>query len=502
MQVNGHRASGARFVSVITECCPVIHTFIPHLSSMKALWHRCLPLITLAVLLAACDDPSGPVGTGHVVSVQIDSSIGPITRVITVQLDKASRVEVTYAAQGTKVLTVSADSVAMKHRLVLPRLRAERSYMVEVAVPGDDASALRTTFETRPLPPLLAEIDLRATGTPTLPVGLVEVAQAERFFGALLIVEDAEIVGYVEMAGPLFGSTRRANGEIVLLDNALGLVSRRLDGSVAHRLPQPDSAPGAAYGRIHHDVTATPGNTLLFIANEVRPVGGTPITGEALWEWNPEAGTVVKRWSAFDHLTWQGPQGRSTVGNWLHGNGIKYGPRGNVLMSLRNINQVISIAPDFSRLEWKLGGAGSLAIADADRFFGQHYVSEPTLNRVLIYDNGFQRPSGPFTRAIEYRIDVAAGTATPVWQYRPSPDVLAALVGSVQRHSNGNTTVLFGMRNPDDGSFGPLDMTVVEVNGAGNVVWQLAFDKAVLKRIYRWTPVASLLGERPGAFRE
>lgn len=458
-------------------------------------------LIALLLTIGGCGDPAGPVDTGNILSVEIDSVGGPILRVVTVQLDNPAKIEITYAAQGTSVLTMPADSVASFHRVILPRLRPNREYSLEVSVPGDDASMLRGSFGTGALPPELAEIALQVAGTPTLPVALVEIAQAERFFGALLIVEDAEIVGYVQMVSPLFGSTRRANGDLVVLDNALGLVSRRLDGTVAHQLPQRDSMPSAPYGRIHHDVTATPSNTLLFIANEVQDIDGIPITGEALWEWSPEAGTVVKRWSAFDHLTWEGPRGRSTVGNWLHGNGIKYGPRGNVVMSLRNINQVISISPDFSTVEWKLGGTGSLAVADADRFYGQHYVSEPTLNHVLVYDNGFQRPGGAYTRVIEYRIDAAAGTATPVWQYRPSPDVLAALVGSAQRHPNGNTTVLFGMRNPDDGSFGHIDLAAVEVNPSGSVVWQLAFDKAVLKRIYRVTPVASLIGERPGAFR-
>ncbi len=361
---------------------------------------------------------------------------------------------------------------------------------------------LRASFRTGVLPSDLAEIRFQVVGQPTVPIALVEVVGARRFTG-LLVVEDGEIVGYMAMGGrPLFGSTRRANGNVVLLDAALGLVSRRFDGSLAQRLPQPDSAPGAPYGRIHHDVIATPANTLLFIANETQPVRGEMITGEALWEWNPETGLLVKRWSAFGHLSWDGPRDRSTVGNWLHGNGISYGPRGNVVMSLRNIDQVISIAPDFSRVEWKLGGLnGSLTVADADRFFGQHYVSEPALNRLLVYDNGFQRPGGSFTRAIEYRIDVSAGTATPTWQYRHSPDISAALVGSAVRLSNGNTTVLFGMKQGESASTGPL--TAVEVDQQGNVRWRLTvLDDEVLTRLYRLTPVASLLGERPGAFRQ
>ena len=453
------------------------------------------PLLAAAALLAACSDPAAPVA-GAVVSISIDSANGPLSRAVTVTLDQPAPAEVTYGAPGTPVLTLTADSLSAEHRFVLPRLRAEKAYTLKAAVPRGTTPAVTGTFGSGALPPEVAEIELQETGDPSLPVALVEVVGGTRFTG-LLVVEEAQVVGYVPMAGSLFGATRRANGDIVLLDGALGLVSRRLDGTIAHRLPQPESAPGAQYGRIHHDAIATPQNTVLLIANETRVVDGTTVVGEALWEWSPEAATVTKRWSAFDHLDWRTERGLRTVpGNWLHGNGLAYGPRGNVLVSLRNVDQVISIAPDFSRVEWKLGGVnGTLAVADADRFFGQHYVSEPTRDRLLVFDNGFERPGGAYSRAIEYAIDAGRGTATRVWQHRHQPEIYAALVGSARRLPNGNTTILFGMRGGETGSTGPI--TAVEVTPAGAVRWRLTVGPQ-LTRLYRVTPVESLLGERPG----
>ena len=453
------------------------------------------PLLAAAALLAACSDPAAPVA-GAVVSISIDSANGPLSRAVTVTLDQPAPAEVTYGAPGTPVLTLTADSLSAEHRFVLPRLRAEKAYTLKAAVPRGTTPAVTGTFGSGALPPEVAEIELQETGDPSLPVALVEVVGGTRFTG-LLMVEDAQIVGYVSMAGSLFGATRRANGDIVLLDGALGLVSRRLDGTIAHRLPQPESAPGAQYGRIHHDAIATPQNTVLLIANETRVVDGTTVVGEALWEWSPEAATVTKRWSAFDHLDWRTERGLRTVpGNWLHGNGLAYGPRGNVLVSLRNVDQVISIAPDFSRVEWKLGGVnGTLAVADADRFFGQHYVSEPSRDRLLVFDNGFERPGGAYSRAIEYAIDAGRGTATRVWQHRHQPEIYAALVGSARRLPNGNTTILFGMRAGESGSTGPV--TAVEVTPAGVVRWRLSVGPQ-LTRLYRVTPVESLMGERAG----
>jgi hypothetical protein len=147
-------------------------------------------------------------------------------------------------------------------------------------------------------------------------------------------------------------------------------------------------------------------------------------------------------------------------------------------------------------------------LPDADRFFGQHYVSEPAPNRILVYDNGFARPgcdaenaaAAPadpdcYSRAVEYSVNAAANTATKVWEYRHSPKIYADLVGSAVRLSSGNTVVLFGMLEGDgQGSSGPR--TAVEVNEAGVVRWRLNFVSANPSRIYRVTPAASLIGEQ------
>lgn len=458
----------------------------------------------LVLLVNACDDPADPLPSG-VVSIAIDSSAGPITRYATITLERPAPVRVTYSAPGSPVLAITADSNSAVYRIWLPRLRADSKYTIEAGVPADGGKEV-AEFRTGPLPADLAEIELEETGLPTAPMALVEIASASAppgGFTGLLMVERAEIVGYIRVPGSLFGATRRANGEIVVVHPTLGLVRHRPDGSVMDQLSQP--ALGVSYRRIHHDVIATPSNTLLFIANDTATIDGTHVIGEGLWEWTPETGAIVKRWSSFTHLDWRterGPPGsRSVPGNWLHGNGIKYGPRGNVVMSLRNISQVISISPDFSNVEWRLGGARpTLTLADADRFFGQHYVSEPALNRILVYDNGFARPgcatytdAACYTRAVEYEINNVAKTATQKWEYRHSPKLYADLVGSAVRLSNGNTVVLFGMRGEDTPASGPR--TAVEVNDAGSVRWRLDFVSGNPTRIYRLTPAFSLVGE-------
>ena len=451
---------------------------------------RIVRLLSIALLLAACDDPAG-VRAPRITGLAVDSADHPLVRTAAVVLDAPGQLLLAYAAEGTPTLVLETDSAALEHRVVLPRLRASRDYVLHAEVVGG-VERRSAAFSTAALPADVAALRFEETGQATHPVSAVEVVLGA--FRGLVLVEDGEVVWYRPTTGSLFGSTRRANGDFVLLDPSLGLIQVALDGRIVHRLPQPDSAPAAPYGRIHHDVTVTPSDRLLFIANETRTLAGVDVVGEALWEWNPEANTVVRRWSAFDHLDWNTVRGsRSSASNWLHGNGVAFGPRGNVLLSLRNANLVASIAPDFSRVEWTLGGAGSTLQLDAtERFWGQHYVSEPANGRVLIYDNGFERPEGRYTRVVEYAIDATAGRANPVWEYRHSPDVFAGLVGSARRLDNGHTVILFGMIGGDGDATGPL--MAVEVTADGQERWRLTA-AAGISRLYRVTPLASVAGE-------
>ncbi len=458
---------------------------------------RASRLALLLLLVAGCGEtPVAPPDYGDVTGVTVEATPSPFVRAVTVTLSRAAPVTVTWGAVGTRVLAITAESASTTHRILIPRLRANRLYSVTAHIPGDGAAPRRSGFATSPLPAALAAIGLTTQGTPSYPLALIEVVGGTGF-GGLLVVEEGAIVGHLPMNGSLFGMTRRANGEFVLNDAALGLTVFTIDGTLIHQLPQATAA--TPYRRIHHDVTVTPSNTLLFISDDTATVTDTLVTGESLWEWDPETDVVTKKWSAFDFLDWSTFRGsRSVAGNWLHGNGITFGPRGNVLMSLRNADYVISIAPDFESVEWTFGGpAGTLAIAAADRFLGQHYVSEPSPGRVLVFDNGWERFGGPFSRVIEFQVNTGAATATKVWEYRPTPDIYAALVGSARRLANGNTAVLFGMLAGHNGSSGPI--TGLEVDPAGQWVWRF-FAGANITRLYRLDLVPSLIGEVEGSF--
>lgn len=333
------------------------------------------------------------------------------------------------------------------------------------------------------LPPDLAAVTFTAQGRPTAPYTMLELRQTGGFSGFVAVDRAARPVWFFRTQGTAFGFTRRRNGNFVFLDAQRGLVEVSRTGEVVRELAQ-EARPGR---RMHHDVTITPRNTVLFLAEDWRTWEGAPLNGEALWEWDPEAGTVVRRWSSHAHLDPRLDWGaRSIRDDWLHANSVSIGPRGNVVVSFHFLDQVISISPDMERIEWRLGGVRA-GVAVDDPFSGQHTAQEVGAGRVLLFDNGYARTETRYSRAVEYELHGAA--ASKAWEWRPARDNWARIISGVRRLPNGNSVVTFGTTAaPAAGTTGPIE--VYEVTPAGQVAWHLVVGGAV-SSMYRATPLLS-----------
>lgn len=341
---------------------------------------------------------------------------------------------------------------------------------------------LRPPLES--LPPDLAELTFTAEGTPTAPYTLLEVRHPEGFRGFVAVDGEGEPVWFFRTEGNPFGATRLPNGHLVLLDNERGLVEVNPAGEVVAELAQ-EPRPGRF---MHHDLTATPDGTVLFLAEEVRPWpagADSSVTGEAIWEWAPATGALTRRWSAFDHLDPVADQGaRSRSHDWLHANAVSLTADGMVLVSVHFLDQVLAIAPDFQRIEWRLGGVNATLPVD-DPFSGQHTAAEVAPGRILLFDNGFDRTTERYSRAVEYAL--GATSAQKVWEWRPDRDNWARVISSARRLPNGNTVVAFGTReDPELGTTGPIE--VYEVTEEGEVAWHLTVGGRVAS-MYRATPL-------------
>lgn len=457
-------------------------------------------LLLGALALGACD--SGPVVPEQpdlaVDSLRLEARDSANLPALRIFLASPAGAEVRYWADGQNpTLFRSVSEPAREHTVTLTRLKPDTRYTVEVRATGSAGTgeAAVTTFTTLPLPADLAALELTATGRPSNPLTMLEIfANPGGFEGAVVVDEEGEIVWWRRIR-QLTGFTRRENGNFVFLSWVEGLLEVDPSEGVVNRLPHPSDDH-----RMHHDVIATPDNTLLYVTYDRQRVDGRELVADAVWEWSPERGENVKRWSAANHfdpaVDWGGD---SSEDDWLHANSVSLGPRGNVLVSFRFIHQVVSISSDFSEVEYRLGGIGTdFAIPESDRFVGQHTATEFTgpngTTRVLVFDNGSLTRS--WSRALELELDPESSTARSVWEYAAPNENFSYIVGLARRLENGNTFVTFGAGPDVAGSHGPV--AVVEATPGESTQWRLEIGGAPTESgfvLYRASPLAGLGAE-------
>jgi outer membrane protein assembly factor BamB len=147
-----------------------------------------------------------------------------------------------------------------------------------------------------------------------------------------------------------------------------------------------------------------------------------------------------------------------------HANALTIDPNdGNYLVSFRNLDAVIKLDARTGAVLWQLGGVQNQFTIIGDPlggFQGQHFVRVLDDGNLLFFDNGLHHAPAE-SRAVEYRLDTQAMTATLVWQFRHTPAIFTPVVGSVERLASGNTLVAFA-------NAGVVD----EVTPDGSVVWE------------------------------
>ncbi len=228
--------------------------------------------------------------------VTVDAEAGPLIRILKVESTLPIGVQVDYWSAATPRLRVTQASPATEHSVFLPSLRAGQVYDYEVRAAGAGLGRPplhRGQVTTDTLPSDLAAVHFTSLGTPTERLTMVEL-RGSPFSGWVIVDENGAVVWYRRGIAESF--TRRTNGDFVLLETQ-GITEVRPDLTVVAQLP------ATAEARMHHDVIATPANTLLFLAQASETFDGMPWVGEAIWEWSPEDATLARRWTAWDFLS-------------------------------------------------------------------------------------------------------------------------------------------------------------------------------------------------------
>lgn len=317
------------------------------------------------------------------------------------------------------------------------------------------------------LPADLAAIKFTATGALSSPFALVHLFAEQGYKGYALVDSSGAVRWHFRTKDYPFGADRRRNGNFVFMDKGRGLVEVDRTGRVVHELAQRDPE-----NEMHHAIVVTPRDTVLYLAFDTQDFAGKRLKGEAIFEWNPDTGEDVKRWRSWDFMDPAQDRSARTAGEWLHANSLHVGPGGNVLVSLHYLNQVISIAPDWKSIQWRLGGVRpTIAVAPEQQSSAQHTAAELSPNRILMFDNRTDLLPR-YSRAVEYVIE--GRTARQVWEWKAPNNNYASAVSSARRLPNGNTLITFGMVKGRNNSSGPTE--TYEVTPAGDVKWHLVVE--------------------------
>ena len=411
------------------------------------------------------------------------------------------------------------------------RLIANTQYNYEVfsILNGVNSEPSKTgSFITGELPGSLKDASLEIIGgDSTFDLTYMEFRQ-EGFLGLAAYDSKGNIVWYFEADNEEqpYVMSKKENGNIVYIagygggTTSTGIVEITPDGKEVNRLDDICKP----YGPIHHEVLALENDQIIYLSREIKeiklPNKIAKQEGDTIGVWNQNTNTNKIVWNIFDHISplertyssnktlpgnpiWGGCDRDRKVEDWSHGNSIDIGNRGNIIVSLAHLNQIISISPDFENIEWRLGGESSdfEFINNRDKFYHQHTATQLDNGNILLFDNGNYRPSnegGQYSRALELRLDIDNMVASTVWEFPDGPQpvelgIFAPCCSSAKRLESGNTLIMFGSGMTTHGCCGPF--IIVEVDNTGLVVWE-ALHKSLNKRNqYRIYPEKSIYNE-------
>ena len=389
--------------------------------------------------------------------------------------------------------------------IIVLGLRPNRVYQYEVEAVADGISrrSAQGSLKTADLPQALANVQMVRLSGATSRYALTGVNTGGAFAvafdtsGAIAWYHDFSSVGL-----PVGNLIKQPNGNFTAF---LGATSgfQQAAGYYVEFTPAGEEvatyqAPSGYY-MDNHEILLTGGGVTKaahVLTYSVRTLDLTPIQGPASAQTAghqlvrmDDAGTVEFSWDAWDHIgidEWVADAGQKqrTATDFDHPNAITFDTSGNYVVSWRNLNQITAIDRHTGDVLWRLGGEKGeyTFVGDPlDGFCKQHAVKILPNGNVLLFDNGTEH-SPQQSRAVEYRLDHVAKTATMVWESRHNPVINALFLGWVERLENGNTWIGYTYVG-----------RVVEVDPGGSVTWegQLRNGSTDLS-VYRIIPLTSL----------
>ncbi len=348
-----------------------------------------------------------------------------------------------------------------------------------------ERSGVTRTMWFRCLPAGFPRLDVRRTTTPADGWYLTAVGSPTATF-ALILDEYGAPIWYKQVGHAVLDLKRRSDGRLLLtpelgprygVDPQRGYELLSLNGTVLQTFRTVDdpSTPGTTYPTDHHDLALLPNGGRAQLSypvladQDLSALGGgftdhEPIsdgviqefsaTGELTWTWRtsehfaPVESPYPIRWGAF-------PTYAGTEVDLFHLNSLEAidDGSGDFLVSARHLDAVFRVDRATSDVAWILGslpaatpnlsGAPRLTVV-GDPLGGPRRPHDARLHGdvLTLLDN--RTDMGQAARAVAYRIDEQAGTATLLWQL-DNPSATPTLgLGSNRVSPDGSVLVNWG----------------------------------------------------------
>jgi arylsulfate sulfotransferase len=471
-------------------------------------------------------DPAQP-NQGSVASTQ-----NPLVAAYTIPIAAGASAQVqfgtdtTYGLSTSITSTPSGDTATILVAGMLPSTTYHMQAIVNL-LGGTQYKDGDHTFTTGALPAgAMPNISTQVMGTGTQADGVELLSLTASATGVNLCALATDLNGNVIWYYPLpLGAyvepvKQLPNGHMLMITAGTVNDMREVDlgGNMVTQITLSQIA-ASLYGKVswgiaglNHDVLLLPNGHYILLANLVEPAldapgvaDGTPITGNALLDWDPNQG-VVWTWSTFDHLSMsRAPYG---MPDWTHGNALAYSPDdGNLLFSMRNQNWIVKInyqdGEGDGSILWRFGPGGDFTLPNGEApinwNYGQHFVTIQSLNStgifsMMFFDNGNNRLMDSnndvcgtgavglcYSSVPIFQVNEYDKTASVTWQHGLSP-AYSICCGDALVLPDGNVEydVAYDVNTPNVSYIEEITQT-----DAPELLWKMSVTGQIAYRGYR-----------------
>ena len=365
---------------------------------------------------------------------------------------------------------------ATEHALVLRGLLPAATYRCDLDLHDGGAPAV-ITLDTDQLPAGVPAPALAATDGARRGYTLINYASAAGGDAALLILDDEARVRWYYQLDAEFDLDAQYIGGDCLHYGGGHIPPTLID--LSHEVLAVGPAAGDGV-RHHHHAERRDGETMALITAK-DSLDGREWAGFVAEIRDAASGALRWSWASQEaveagHLTAPPPVRHDPWhANWIDARGDDF------YVNFRNSDEVLRVDQRTGEIIWRLGNGGDFALLDEDGqpagdarwFYGAH-GPELDGDRVLLYDNGGQRPVGEYSRAVELTLDEDARTAQITWEYT-EPGWYEPIWGDVDYHGDDRFIITRAHCSFCETPSRERSAVFEVDRASGEVVWALTF---------------------------